>query len=132
MAVKFEFIGQANQDIAVNTERGAEVAKRPQLKEWGPTIPLRDALMVFRVNEDRPGEAMEACKRFDGVDRGPSDPRIQQALAVYEEVEKALANDGRIDAKEAYSIISHGLNAPEVTNMLGGFAGGLVERFLGK
>lgn len=133
MAVRFRFEGQAVQDVQVGTEHGGvRLAERPQLKEWGPTIPLRDALMVFRVNEDQPGEAIEACKKFDGSNDGPSDPRVRQALKLYEEVEKALANDGRIDAQEAYSIISHGLKAPDVTNLLGGLAGGLVERFLGK
>lgn len=101
----------------------------------GPEQHDGPGLAVFRLTEQSHGEAQAMLHKMEAVGNGAQsvlpDEEIQLALAIYEAVKAALANDGRIDAGEAVAIVGQGLAEVDLGDMAGGFAGQLIERFLG-
>lgn len=123
MSTTAQSLGWASGPVTIGGNNGPEHHDGP-------------GLAVFRMTESSPGEAAAVLPKMEAVGNGQSslahgDEEVRQALAIYDEVKKALSNDGRIDGKEALAIVGHALKKGSVTDLAGGFAGQLIERFLG-
>lgn len=108
MSVQTQYLGMSVSSIQTSSDSGVKTHELPNLKEWGPEIPLKDAIMCFRMSEDKPGQAIEACKSFaSGNFVPPSDGEgddFDLAAAFGRKVIEALKNDGRFDQAELLSL----------------------------
>lgn len=125
MSTTAKLLGWVSGPVTVGGNNGSE--------EYGGP-----GLALYRMTETKPGEAGDVLQQMEAVGNGQAQlghgldsQELQQALAVYGEIKSALANDGRIDAKEGLAIIGHALKQGNIGDLAGGFAGQLVERFLG-
>lgn len=136
MAVKVDYLGMSVTAVQTSSNDGVKTHELPNLKEWGPEIPLKDAIVCFRVNEDKPGEAIKACHDFAGGSFIPptsgNGDDFDLAAAFGRKVMEALRNDGRFDQGELISLGGDLAKLSHIDNKIADLAKSMVDSFLKK